>query len=172
MKMFFNKKKKNKSAQMQMGETVFVIFIILIIIVIGFTVYSKFYEGSIKEQSAKLRNERIISTAHRLSSWSELECSVAEVKDISCFDTSKLNVFSEFINDSRKEGGYAFEYYHDLLRDSKILVRGIYPYEDEWVLYNNPGRTASSDRIIVPVTLYNPFTKKYSFGLMELYVYE
>ncbi len=161
-----------------MGETVFVIFIILLIIVIGFTIYSKFSEGNIKEQQIKLRNERIVSTAHALSSWSELECSVAEVKDVSCFDMSKLNVFSEFINSSRREGGYAFEYYHDLLRDSTIIVREIYPNENSfydentWILYNNSGTTPSLDRIIVPITLYNPFSKKYAFGLMELRVYE
>lgn len=163
----------SRKAQLQAGETIFVIFIILIIIVLGFTIYSKFQEGDIIDQQNSARNDRMVSTAHRLTFWSELECSFDEVKETDCFDISKLEVFSAFINTSRSEGGYAFEYYHDLLRNSKITVRGVYPSGyDEWVLYDNPGSSSIADRIVIPINLYDPIEKTYLFGMMELYVYD
>ena len=162
----------NKKAQLQMGETIFVVFIIIIVIILAVVVYSKIHEGEIKDHQKELRNEQIVSLAHRLSAWSELECSVAEQKEFDCFDTTKLEIFSEFIKSKSQEDPFAFEYYHDLLRDSKIVVREIYPFYAEWVLYENKGQTKTVDRVIVPVSLYDPFNKNYAFGMMELYVYE
>ncbi len=169
---------KTKKAQMQMNETIFVVFLILIIVILGFVAYSKFQEINIKEQQKLFRNTRVIETAHRLSFWSELECSEAGgISNFMCLDVIKLKVLGDFINIS-KEGGYAFNYYYDLLKNSNITVYEVYPSStktintDAWVIWSNPGRTKTSDVIRVPVSLYNPLTASYALGIMELVMYE
>ena len=172
------KKPETKKAQIQMIETIFVVFIILIIIVLGFVVYSKFQEGALKEQQKALRNMRVIELDHRLSAWPELECSVASTSKFVCIDETKLMVLGSFINESKKQSTYAFNYYFDLLRNSKITVTEIYPSntmtlsEDYWILYENPGKTRTTEVVWVPVNLYNPLTKNYAFAIMELEIYE
>ena len=161
-----------------MNETIFVVFIILIIVVLGFVAYSRFHEISIREEQRLYRRLQIIEMAHRLSSWSELECSVATTADFVCLDVSRLMVLGTFINKSRQEDSYAFNYYFDLLRDSRITVTEIYPSrtktlgEDYWILYDNPGETLTIDKVAVPVNLYNPLTKNNALGVMELFIYE
>ena len=142
-----------------MSETLFVVFIILIIILLGFVAYSKFQEASIKEQQRALRNKKVIELAHRISSWPELECSIAGTTPFVCLDIPKLMLLEDFINDSKQQSTTAFNYYFDLLRNSKIIVTETYPSDMQWVLYDNPGTTRTTDVIRVPVSLYNPLTK-------------
>jgi hypothetical protein len=168
-----------KKAQLQMNETIFVVFIILIIIMLGFVAYSKFQEVSIKEQQKDLRSARVVSTAHQLSFWPELECSEAGgISEFSCLDVTKLKVLGDFINTSKQNYRYAFNYYFDLLKNSKITVTQVYPFDEielgtnQWAVWDNPGRTKTIDNIRVPVNLYDPLTKIYTFGIMELQIYE
>jgi len=161
-----------------MTETIFVVFIILIIILIGFVFYSNFQEASIREHKKILRDRQVVELAHRLSAWPELECSVGETTEFVCLDITKLMVLGEFINKSRQKHAYAFKYYFDLLRNSRITVTEIYPShtqtlgEDYWILYDNPGVTPVTDIIRVPVNLYNPLTEIRAFGIMEILMYE
>lgn len=155
-----------------MTETIFVVFIILIIIMLGFVVYSKYQQGVLENIMKQRRNEEVIKTGQRLSSWPELECSVAGITEFACLDVAKIQVISDFINESKHKSKYGFNYYYDLLKNSKITVKQVYPFEEEWVLYDNPGITQRTDRVPVPVNLYDPITETYGFGVLELLIYE
>jgi hypothetical protein len=167
-----------KRAQMQMTETIFVVFIILIIIMLGFVFYSKFQEISIKEKEKILRNIEVIKLAHRISSWPELECSVAGAERFACLDMVKLEVLGDFINRTMKTNSYGFNYYYDLLKNSKITITEVYPSStktlgtDYWLLYDNPGSTPLTDAVIIPVNLYNPVSKTYALGMMEVQIFK
>ncbi|MFH0869933.1 MAG: hypothetical protein V1866_02660 [archaeon] len=166
------KKKTDRKAQLQMGETVFVVFIIIIIILLGLVFYSKVREGQIKDMQRAQRVSNFISLAHTLSSWPELECSIKETRDFDCIDRVKLGILGDFINQSKEDNPYAFNYYNDLLRKSDIVVREIYPSQQSWTLYLNPGNRKTRDAISLPVNIYDPISKKYAFGVLELAVYE
>lgn len=167
-----------KRAQMQMTESVFVVFIILIIIVMGFVMYSKFQESSIRENERMLRNIDVIKLANRISSWPELECSLSGTERFVCLDTLKLSVLGDFIEDNMDSNTYAFNYYYDLLKESKILVTEVYPplaHPDDqkrWILYYNPGDTPVTDSILIPVNLYNPYSETFSMGMLEIQIYD
>ena len=169
---------KRIKAQLQTTETIFVIFLILVIVVIGFVIYSKFHEGTIKEKQREQRAREVIELAHRMSSWPELECSASGAQQFVCLDRIKLNVLSDFINKSRHTDSQAFNYYYDLLGDSQIIVKEVYPSntqtykKDYWRLYNNLGSTSHQNIIWVPVNLYNPLSRTYAFGVMEITLYE
>ena len=169
---------KRTKAQLQTTETIFVIFLILIIIVIGFVVYSKFHQENIEQEQRENRAKQAIELANRMSFWPELECSASGAQQFVCLDRIKLNVLSDFINKSRHTDSQAFNYYYDLLGDSQIIVKEAYPSnthtykKDYWTLYNNPGRTKNQNIIWVPVNLYNPLSRTYAFGVMEIILYE
>ncbi|MBN2052144.1 hypothetical protein JW756_01455 [Candidatus Woesearchaeota archaeon] len=173
-----NKTTVAKKAELQMTETIFVVFIIIIIIVLSVVFYSKFQEVSIKEKQRQLRNARVVEIAHRLSFWPELECSEIGTSEFMCLDITKLMVLGSFINQTKQDNSYSFNYYFDLLRNSKISVVEIYPSDsrtlgtDYWILWENAGKTKTADMVRVPVSLYNPLTKAYALGVMELQVYE
>ena len=157
---------------MQISETIFTVIIILIIIIFSLVFYAKAKESGLKEQASQARISRVISLAHTLSSWSELECSIRETREFDCVDVVKLGLLSDFINQSKIANGYAFNYYYDYLKRSKIIVTQVYPSSQSWVIYDNPGTTKTADSVTVPVSLYDPVNDQYALGLMELKVYE
>jgi len=172
-------KQKQKKAQLEMTETIFVVFIIIVIVVLGFVIYSKFQEESIKERQNELRDLKVVELANSISFWPELECSEAGgTSDFLCIDVTKLMVLGDFINKSQGENTYAASYYGELLSKSKITVLEIYPSftntpgKDYWEIWNKPGAKRTTDVVRVPVKLYNPLTKQYAFGVMSLQLFE
>lgn len=163
---------------MQMTESVFVVFIILIIIVMGFVIYSKFQETSIKENERMIRNIEIIKMAQKMSSWPELECSLHGTQRFVCLDAAKLTTLGDFIQTSRQTDSYGFNYYYDALKKARITIKELYPplsnadNLNQWVLYNNPGRTPVSDLVLIPVNIYHPVSKTFSMGIIELQIYD
>jgi heme/copper-type cytochrome/quinol oxidase subunit 2 len=170
--------KMRKKAQMQMNETVFVVFLIMIIVFLGLVVYTRFQELNLQDKTRIAKSLKVVESSHKISFWPELECSDVRVSEFACLDIVKLKVLGEFINNSRQAGGiYAFNYYFDLLKESKISVSEVYPLntsvlgETYWVLWDNPGTKVSSNIIQVPVNLYDAFTGRYALGIMELRIY-
>ncbi|MBN2142908.1 hypothetical protein JW711_06285 [Candidatus Woesearchaeota archaeon] len=168
------RKEVSRRAQMQSSETIFVVVIIIMIVILGLVFYSKAHEGSVKQDIREQRVLRMISLAHALSNWPELECSTLDARDFDCIDRMKLKVLSDFISESRSESGYAFNYYSDLLKRSSISVTEIYSYKDKesWVLYNNSIPGATRESVFIPVNVYDPSDQTFSFALLELAVYE
>jgi hypothetical protein len=171
--------KMGKKAQLQMNETVFVVFLIMIIIFLGLVILSRFQEVSILEKSKSLRSLSVIESTHKISFWPELDCSDVKVSEFACLDLVKLKVLGEFINQSKQSDRiYAFNYYYDQLKKSKIAVTEVYPLNTSvlggtyWVLWDNPGTKKTTDSIRVPVNLFDPFTGRYALGVMELQIYE
>jgi len=168
-----------KKSQLQMNETVFVVFLIMIIIFLGLVVYSRFQELNILEKSKSLRSLNVIESTHTISFWPELDCSDVRVSEFACLDIVKLKVLGEFIDQSKQSDKiYAFNYYYDQLKKSKITVTEVYPLntsvlgETYWILWDNPGTKKTTDYILVPVNLFDPFTTRYALGIMELQIYE
>jgi len=152
-----------------MSETIFIVFIIIIILVVGITIFSKFQAVELKEQQKVGKDKQVATLAHTLSSWSELECRLADATEVNCFDITKVAVFSEYIEEAKASNGYAFEYYFTLLKNSRIKIREVYPDKGrEWLLYDNPGRGINAIPVYLPINLYDPFTKTYSLGIMEI----
>jgi hypothetical protein len=168
-----------KKAQLQMNETVFVVFIIMIIIFLGLVVYSRFQELNIQDKSKAVKNTKVIESAQSISFWPELDCSDVKVSDFACLDMEKLKILGKFVNDTKQANKiYTFNYYFNLLGNSKITVTEVYPLntsvlgETYWVLWENPGTKKTTDTILVPVNLFDPFTGRYALGVMELQMYE
>ena len=165
----------SRKAQIQTSETVFVVIIIMIILIIGIVFYSRAQEGSFREQQREQRILRLISLAHSISSWPELECSNLESREYDCIDRLKLDIAEEFISSNRQNSSFAFNYYNDLLRRSSITVHEVYSYNStlqDWVIYNNTAGRGNSESVFVPVNIYDPVEQVFTFAVMELRAYE
>jgi hypothetical protein len=170
-----NAREKSK-AQLQMGETTFVIFFIVIIIMMGLVFYANVQQASLKEQKIEQDRLKLISQAHTMAAWPELQCSYVGITDFECIDRVKLDLLSNFVDDSRKANSYAFRYYADHLGRSSLVVSQIYPKAEAtstgiWIVYNNSGNMTSKESVYNPVNIYDPVSGRFYFGMMELAVY-
>jgi hypothetical protein len=163
-------------AQIQTTETIFAVFIIIVIVVLGIVFYGRVKAEDIREQVREVKVLRIIDLAHAIANWAEMDCSIYESRDFDCVDRLKLDVVNKYLDESKSSNNFAFRYYNDLLGRSTIEVREVYSHDSSslgyWLLFNNSANLSSRDTISVPVNIYDPVLQKYSFGIMDIKVYE
>src|SRR3989338_1321069 len=174
---------KNKKSQIQIGETVAVIFVFFILIIIGFVFYARFMKSSIQSEKEELSQLSSIGIAQRIMAMPEMQCSEDIIKEISnCIYLFKLESAETVVNDEDNQ-----VHYFDLLGFSDIAIKPVYPeasnpngllntLKSSYNPYSNPLLEAGKlkgDKITtnVPVSLYNPVTRKHGFGIMTIETY-
>lgn len=158
----------HKKSQIQIGETITVLFVFFILITIGFIFYVKVIRGNIESDIEDVSQQKSIEIAQRAMFLPELQCSENSVKEIkNCIDILKLESAKDIIN--KKENDI---YYYDLLEFSDIKVSQIYPANPSISNLNIYSRKIQDfkNKFVtnVPVSLYDPVTKKYAFGVMTI----
>jgi len=156
-----------KKAQIQMGESIAVIIIITIMIFFALAFYSKVKTLDIKEEANKFNQYDAIKLANIVSNMPEILCSRQRVIDINCVDEYKLLALNTSIS-----GGESFFYYRSLFGNSRISVKQMYPSNKFYSIYeNNFTSNQSIDAILIPITIYNPITRKNAFGVLKVEAY-
>lgn len=162
-------KAKNKSAQIQMGETIAVIVIITIMIFFGLAFYSKIKTLDFKEQADKYTQLDTIQLANTVSNMPELLCSKQQVIDVNCIDKYKIFSLQKSITDG---AATAFFYYGSMFGNSRIKVIQIYPPAGEKLIYeNNMTANQSTETVLIPVNIYDPITGDNAFGVLSVEAY-
>ncbi len=161
----------NSKAQIQLGESIFAVIIILFIIVFALVFYSGSQEREYTEQQKKFVDLESISLAQFVGTLPELGCSEREVRDLSCFDKTKL---SAFVTTLKKHPLLTEEYYSTQLGTATIQIAEIYPDKKSWLLYNNSLNTSIANirQVQKPISLLDSVTGKYSFGILYLTLYD
>ena len=151
-----------KKAQIQIFETIAVVLIFLILVAVGFIFYGKFIRGNldtIKEESAQSKSVAIVQ---RIMFLPELQCSEDNVIRDNCIDKLKMESAKNIMSANEI-------YYYDLLEFSDIKVRQIYPEDENWELYSRKTDDfKSSFTTNVPISIYDPSTKLYGFGILTI----
>ena len=162
---------KNKSAQIQMGETIAVIVIITIMIFFGLAFYSKIKTLDLNEQVDKYNQLDTIQLANTVANMPELLCSKQQVIDVNCVDKYKIMALQESIADGA--GNPAFFYYNNIFGNSRIKVIQIYPrnFEDKLIYENNMTANQSIETVLIPVNIYDPITGSNAFGVLSVESY-
>ena len=151
-----------KKAQVQVFETMGVIVIFFIIVFIGFIFYGRMVKEDINKERYELSQLRSIAIAQRVMFLPELQCSDDSLVKESCIDILKLESAIDEISNNQV-------YYYDLLEFSVVDIARIYPDERKWTAYSRrPNDFRSSFNTSVPVSLYNPITKSYGFGVITI----
>lgn len=152
----------NKKSQIQMIETISIILIFFILLLVGYTFYTNIFKGKVDIEKEETIQLKAIAIAQRVSFLPELQCSEENIVIDNCIDIYKLIAAADIIKNNEI-------FYYDKLEFSEIKIREIYPNSNEWDLYERP-LTDYTSKIStnIPISLYNPTLKHYSFGIMEV----
>ena len=152
---------KSKS-QIQMGETIAVLFVFFILIIISFIFYVRVIKGNIQSESEELSQLRSVGIAERAMFLPEVQCSEDNVIADNCIDILKLKSAQDIMSQNEV-------YYYDLLEFSNISVSQIYPSEATWIIYSRKIDEFTNKFVTnVPISLYDPATRKYGFGVLTI----
>lgn len=156
---------KYKKSQIHMMETIAVLLVFFILVLIGFVFYVRIMHGNIEIEEEEARQLKAVETAQRAMFFPELQCSEENIVTSDCIDILKLDAAADIISQNQI-------YYYDRLGFSKIVINEIYPESNSWILYNKP-LVEFEDKITthLPVSLFYPEERKYSFGIMLVDVY-
>lgn len=148
-----------------MGESVAVLFIFFIFLVFGFVFYMNVMGSSAKVEMEENIQLKAIGITQKASFLPELQCSEENVRVEDCIDLLKLNAAASLLKENNL-------YYYDVFEFSKIWIKKIFPEEDEWLLYNKT-LPNYKDKLstFVPVSLFNPTSKEYSFSILAVETY-
>ncbi len=148
-----------------MGESVAILFIFFILVVFGFVFYMNVMKSSTKVEMEENIQLKAIGIAQKASFLPELQCSEENVRVEDCIDVLKLEAASSLLENNNI-------YYYDVFEFSKIWVEEIFPGTQEWPLYDNT-LPDYKNRLstFIPISLFNPVSKKYDFGILTVEVY-
>src|SRR3989344_9382657 len=153
---------KMKKSQVQIGETIAVLFVFFILVIIGFIFYVKVIKGNIELEKDELSQLKSIGIAQRIMFLPEVQCSEDNIIIDNCIDILKLDSAQTIMKQNEI-------YYYDLLEFSDVNVLQIYPDEAKWNIYSRKTEDFSSKFVTnVPVSLYNPNTRKHGFGVLTI----
>lgn len=155
-----------KSGQVRMIETIAVLFVFFILLVIGLVFYVQIQRDVFIDKRATINAEQSISVALRALFLPELRCSKGDnipVKD--CVDVYKLPIAQRVMTENS-------DYYFDLFRFATIRVEQIYPVQNSWLLYNET-RNGTTQRIStpIPISLYDPLSRDFGYGVLTIETY-
>ena len=155
-----------RKAQIQMTETIAILIIFFIIVLFGFMFYAQFQRSSYDEKKVVLAGEKAISISLHALLLPELRCSKGDnvaIKD--CIDLYKLEISGQ-----KMAGEY--DYYFDIMGFANVSVQQYYPTQKIWVLYDHPLENAPRrPRTSIPIALFDPVTKTYTYGVLTVAVY-
>ena len=153
---------KMKRAQIQIGETIAVLFVFFILIIMGFMFYVRVIKGNIDIEKEELSQLRSVGISQRIMFLPEIQCSEDNIIIDNCIDTLKLEYAQSIMRENEI-------YYYDLLEFSDVNVAQVYPDEAKWNIYSRKTEDFSSKFVTnVPVSLYDPNTRKHGFGVLTI----
>lgn len=147
-----------------MFETIAILFIFFIIVLFGFIFYTRIQKTTYKAEQEEAVILRAIQIAEKASFLPEIQCSFDNVPVEDCIDKYKLEALTPIIDPNKI-------YYYRIFGDSRITINQTYPSDTvSWTLYDRPkeGERLSTQ---IPVSIYNPATDQYTFGVIYVEVY-
>lgn len=158
-------KTQKKAQDIKMGETIMVLFVFVILLMFGLVFYVRWQKGDMISAQTEQTMKESVKIAQVFSSLPEVACSFDNVKKENCVDLLKIQKARDIISDHQS-------FYFSQFRYSEIIIYEIYPYEREWMLYENSLDDTTKLSTPIPVTIYDGTEKAYYFGVMEVNYYE
>jgi hypothetical protein len=161
-----------KKSQIKIGESVAVLMIFFVLVIVGIIFWSRYTQVEIKGQQETDVLSRAIKVSQTVTFLSELQCSTLEVIKFSCFDFYKINAVQDLLTNPSNHDENRTNYYFDIFGFSNITVHSIYPKDQSWNIYDNPGGNFTGYvSTQVPVSILDPINNTFSFGYVDVAVY-
>ena len=151
-----------KKSQIQMGETIAVLFVFFVLIIVSFIFYVRVLKSNIQSEGDELSQLKSVGIVQRVMFLPEMQCSEDNVIADNCIDILKLKSAQDIMSQNEI-------YYYDLLEYSNISISQIYPSQATWNVYSRKIEDFTNKFVTnVPVSLYDPATRKYGFGVLTI----
>lgn len=160
-----------KKSQIKMFETIAVLVVFFFLLIFGASFYFVLQKSSIQKAAQRSIQLNSIQVTQKVSYLPELDCTQIGIQVENCFDAIKLKRFSDILNDEETGEKTRLDYFN-VFGYSDIVVRSIFPVEQNFTLYKKPlDDYTTMYKNNVPLTIYNPVTRRYSFGVLEVTFY-
>lgn len=170
MKKVIDEWKRDRLAQIKMGETIAIMFIFFILLVVGAVFYMNMQRATVSQDIAEAYELRAVELSQIISFLPEAQCTEANVVTPSCFDIYKLIGLSKVTNQSLNPEAHLM--YANEFGTTTIRLTKIYPPGGEWVLYDNRKPDFVSAPVThIPIMLFNTTSDKYYFGVLDITTY-
>ncbi len=156
--------KMKKKAQLKIWTTIAILIVFFVILMFGFIFYTQVEKISFERTQREAEARRSIDVAQVLTNLPELQCSVGAVERGICFDYYKLEVAEESINDE-------WLYYYGMFGYSDIEVKDLSGSGKNFTLYENQGDKTSYTTGFIPISIYDPIERLFSFGVIKVKSY-
>ncbi len=158
---------KMKKAQIKMAENIGVLVIFFVLIVIAIVFYMAFQQGAIQEKVSEFKTRNAVQLATKIALLPELQCRKNNVQEEHCFDKLKIDATKLLLSDPTNE-----DYYFRILGYSTIKIKSLYPNSFSSSIYDKQKpEFSNNDTFSIPVSVYNPGTNLYNYGVLEVNVY-
>lgn len=149
-----------------MGETIAVLIIFFFLLIFGAVFFFNVQRSKIVQNQGEFYAQESIKVSQITAYLPELQCSTENIVNDNCFDKYKLDAARGHIMNNSN-------FYFPFFTYSEIMVEEIYPNKLSWTLYNftiNQSGKIQSGIIptYIPLSLYDPITKQYSFGVLYI----
>jgi hypothetical protein len=161
-----------KKSQIKMMETISVMLVFLILLTFVVIFYANISQSGASSKVQDRSNLQSIAITQVMSSLPEFQCAFKNIIIENCFDILKVKAFTDFTKTPFGNQTLGTIYF-DMFKFSKLNIHEVYPYQNEWIVYDlKPNRTRYDERkTYVPISLYNASANKYYFGMLEVTVY-
>ncbi len=156
-----------RKAQIKMFETIGVLIVFFFLLIAGTVFYFNIQKSAMSKELAQQAQLRSLQAAQRATYLPELDCSFARVTQENCFDRHKLSILAAATRDHQ-------ETYFRLFGFANVTVTEAYPATEPFrvTVYDNaPDEYSRMLKNQFPVLLYDPVSRAYSFGVMEVATY-
>jgi hypothetical protein len=159
-----------------MFETIATLLVFFVLLVFGLIFYSSYTKQSADEAKSVQDDLAAIALTQKVSHLPELKCTKGDISIENCIDMLKLEAFMDVIDNK-------YDYYFSIFSYSYIEIVQVYPEPvapdtGTFVVYKNLMDSTARDHVVepnvegsmirVPVSLYDPETKKYSMGYLKV----
>lgn len=147
--------------QIRMGETIAVLIVFFFLLVFGAVFYFNIKKGDFYEKQEEYYSKESIKVTEIVSYLPELQCSSENIVSDNCYDKLKLDSSRGHIMNNSI-------FYFPFFQYSEIVVFEVYPGNGEWLLYNFSNNGTAVIPTFIPISLYDPTTKRNSFGVLRI----
>ncbi|MEM4267621.1 MAG: hypothetical protein QXK37_02210 [Candidatus Woesearchaeota archaeon] len=151
-------------AQLKMAESIIVLIVFFFLLVFGLIFYAKIEKGLAREKETEDFEIQAVQISQKAQALPEIQCTRDSIVSFDCIDLLKIKALSNVSSSNS-------EMYKKMFPNTRITLVSAYPYKDSWLVYDGTWSDEGVINFTIPVSLYNPITKQYSFGIMGVEVY-
>jgi hypothetical protein len=155
---------KIKRSQIRMGETIAVLIIFFFLLIIGAIFFFNVKKNSLYSDLEDYYSKQSIEISQVVSYLPELQKKKKKIIEANCYNIYKLEAAKNHTVDNSN-------FYFPFFSYSEIVIQEVYPETQKWVLYNYTINNSAPILTYIPISLYDPTDKAYSFGVLSIAYY-